>query len=48
MPPTQPLDGPNAPDFYKPFGAKESAASSGVLRYMWDRALKEWEHVVFK
>ncbi|WP_309683670.1 phosphatase PAP2 family protein [Polaromonas sp.] len=48
MPPTQPLDGPNAPDFYKPFGAKESAAASGVLRYMWDKAIKEWEDVRFQ
>lgn len=48
MPPTQPLDGPNAPDFYKPFGNKESATGSGVLKYMWEKALKEWEHVRFK
>ena len=48
MPPTQPLDGANAPDYYKPFGAKQSAASTGVLKYMWDRALKEWEYVRFK
>ena len=48
MPPTQPLDGPGAPAFYKPFGAKGSAAATGVLAYMWDKALKEWEHVRFK
>jgi hypothetical protein len=48
MPPTQPLDGPNAPDFYKPFGASGSASASGVLKYMWDKALDEWKDVKFQ
>lgn len=48
MPPTQPLDGPNAPPFYKAFGTKDTAAATGVLKYMWDKALKEWKDVKFK
>jgi hypothetical protein len=48
MPPTQPLDGPHAPDFYKPFGTKAYASKSDVLKYMWDKALTEWEDVRFQ
>ena len=48
VPPKQPLDGPDAPPFYKPFGSAGTAAASEVLKYMWHKARKEWDDVKFK